>query len=42
MGRKGRDRWGGGDGESGERSGEGREKIVITVGYVLEYGGFYG
>ena len=33
---------GGTDGESGERSGEGREKIVITIGYVLEYGGFYG
>ena len=29
-------------GESGEISGKGREKIVITVGYVLEYGGFYG
>ena len=33
---------GGTDGDTGERSGEGREKLVLMVGYVLEYGGFYG
>ena len=32
----------GADGESGEKLKEVREKLVITVGYVLEYGGFCG
>ena len=30
------------DGEAGQKKGEVREKLVKTLGYVPEYGGFYG